>query len=184
MDQVRTGDQEALGTLFRRYARMVRSVACRILRDTAEADDLVQEVFLFVFHKASLFDPALGSVRSWLIQVAWHRAIDRRRYLTSRHFYTSVEIADDLLTSGPAPGLLKLYEESMEGALGRDALRRIDESLSEDQRRVIHLYFFEGNTVGEIAALLGQTAGNIRNHYYRALEKMRRAVFPSKPQKR
>lgn len=184
LERIVLGDKEALGTLFRRYARMVRTVGRRILRDTSEADDLVQEVFFFVFRKAALFDPALGSVRSWLVQVTWHRAIDRRRYLTARHFYTSLELEDDLLRSDAARGPLKFYEESMEGSLGRETLRRIDESLSEDQRRVIRLYFFEGNTVGEIAALLGQTPGNVRNHYYRALEKMRREIFPVKPGKR
>lgn len=184
LDQVRNGVREALGALFRRYARVVRTVAHRILRDASEADDLVQEVFLFVFGKAALFDPARGTVRSWLVQVTWHRAIDRRRYLASRHFYTSLELNDDLLESETARGLLNFYEESMEGSLGRETLRRIDESLSEDQRRVIRLYFFEGRTIGEIAALLGQTPGNIRNHYYRALEKMRREIFPAKLRKK
>ena len=184
LKQVRAGDKEALGTLFRRYAPMVRTVARRILCDPSEADDLVQDVFLFVFRKASLFDPALGSVRSWLVQVTWHRAIDRRRYLAARHFYASVELEEDLLESDAGQGLLRFYEDSMEGSLGRETLRRIDESLSEDQRRVIRLYFFEGHTVGEIATLLGQTPGNVRNHYYRALEKMRREIFPAQLHKR
>lgn len=184
MEQVRNGAKEALGALFRRYARAVRNIACRILRDEAEADDLVQEVFLFIFRKAALFDPARGSVGSWLVQVAWHRSIDRRRYLAARNFYTSLELEDDLLESGNSRRRPVFYEESMEGSLGRDTLRRIDESLTEDQRRVIHLCFFEGHTVGEIAALLGQTPGNVRNHYYRALEKMRREIFPAKLRKK
>lgn len=182
--QVRAGDKEALGTLFRRYARMVRAVARRILHDASEADDLVQEVFLFVFRKAALFDPTRGSVRSWLVQVTWHRAIDRRRFLAARHFYTSLELEDDLLEAKKAQGLLTFYEESMEGSLGRETLRRIEEALSEDQRRVIGLYFFEGYTIGEIAALLGQTPGNVRNHYYRALERMRREIFPARLRKK
>lgn len=184
LTRVQEGDRESLAVLFRRYARMVRTVARRILCDASEADDLVQDVFLFVFRKASLFDPALGSVRSWLIQVTWHRAIDRRRYLAARHFYTSVELEEDLLESDAGHGVLRFYEDSIEGALGRETLRRIDESLSEDQRRVIRLYFFEGQTVGEIATLLGQTPGNVRNHYYRALEKMRREIFPAQLCKR
>jgi len=88
MEQVRQGSREALVPLFRRYAHAVRSLACRILRSDAETDDLVQEVFLFVFRKAALFDPALGTARSWIVQVTYHRAIDRRRYLTSRRYYT------------------------------------------------------------------------------------------------
>jgi RNA polymerase sigma-70 factor (ECF subfamily) len=59
--QVQEGDSAALGILFRRYARMVRTVAQRILRDASEADDLLQEVFLFAFRKAALFNSARGS---------------------------------------------------------------------------------------------------------------------------
>ena len=65
----RRGDREALAILFRRYATMVRALAERILRDPAEAQDLVQEVFLFVLRKASLFDPSRGPARSWLGQM-------------------------------------------------------------------------------------------------------------------
>ena len=65
-----------------------RGVAFRILRDASEADDLLQEVFLFVHRKANIFDPSKASVRSWIVQMTYQRAIDRRRYLQSRHFYT------------------------------------------------------------------------------------------------
>src|SRR5258708_4793637 len=61
LEQVRDGAKEALALLFRRHARAVRNVAYRILRNEAEADDLVQEVFLFLFRKAALFDSAQGN---------------------------------------------------------------------------------------------------------------------------
>ena len=82
-ERLRDGDHGALALLFRRYARMVRGVAYRILRDAAEADDLLQEVFLFLFRKWALFDASRGSARSWIVQVTYHRAIDRRRHLLS-----------------------------------------------------------------------------------------------------
>lgn len=171
------GDREALGLLFRRYARLVRTVAMRILRDTGEADDLLQEVFLFVFRRAALFDPQRCSARSWLIQVAYHRAIDRRRHLVARHFYTNLELDDAIAGSEEPQAEAVLYERTMEGALGKATLRRIGESLSADQHCVLRLYFVEGHTLAEIAALIGQTPANVRNHYYRALEKMRALVF-------
>jgi RNA polymerase sigma-70 factor (ECF subfamily) len=110
--------------------------------------------------------------------VTYHRAIDRRRYLASRHFYTSVELDDSVL--GGREDAAMLLENSIEGTVGKETLRRINESLSDDQSRVIRLYFFEGYTLEEIAVDLGQALGNIRNHYYRALEKMRRHIFASK----
>jgi RNA polymerase sigma-70 factor, ECF subfamily len=178
------GDREALALLFRRYARMVRTVAQRILRDPGEAEDLLQEVFLFVFRRAALFDPGRGSARSWLVQVTYHRAFDRRRHLTARHFYTNLELEEAVLGGEEPRAGTSSYEQTLEGALGREALGRIEEALSEDQRRVLRLCFVEGYTLSEIAALLGQTPGNVRNHYYRALEKMRAQVFPAKLQEK
>ena len=77
--QVCGGSREALAILFRRYARLVHTVANRILRDSAEADDLLQEVFLFIHRKGGAFDASKSSARSWIVQMAYHRAIDRRR---------------------------------------------------------------------------------------------------------
>lgn len=179
---IAASDRQALSLLFRRYASMVRVLGERILRDAAEAEDLVQEVFLFVHRKAGLFDPRLSSARSWLIQVTYHRAFDRRRYLSSRRFYSNLTMEEAILqTDGPASPTT-WYDDSIEAALGRDVLGRIEESLSEIQHRVLRLYFFEGYTVPEIAGMLGQSEGNVRNHYYRALEKMRREIFAPKLQ--
>lgn len=177
LERVSRADREALGLLFRRHARMVRVLAERILRDAGEAEDLVQEIFLFVFRRAALFDQGKGSARSWLVQVTYHRAIDRRRQLVSRHFYSCIELEEAILRSEEPADLTTSYDDTIDAALGRDALCRIDRALSDIQRRVLHLYFYEGRTVKEIATILGQSAGNVRNHYYRALEKIRREVF-------
>jgi hypothetical protein len=64
------GDREALAELFRNYAKSIRSIGVRILRDGMEADDLVQEVFLYLYRKSSLFDCSKGSARSWIFQIA------------------------------------------------------------------------------------------------------------------
>jgi RNA polymerase sigma-70 factor (ECF subfamily) len=180
LDRLRAGDREALAILFRRFARLVRTVACRILRDESEADDLLQEVFLFIFRKAALFDASQGSARSWIVQVTYHRAIDRRRYLISRHFYTSLELGDPAIRRAELGAEIAFYERSMEGVLGKEKLKKIDECLSEDQRKTIQLYFFEGYTLEEIAGRIGQSLGNVRNHYYRGLERMRQIVFSAK----
>lgn len=179
-EQLGEGNQEALVILFRRYARMVRAIAYRILRDAAEADDLVQEVFLFVFRKWALFDATRGCARSWIVQVTYHRALDRRRHLVSRHFYRSVELEDQVMAATDLRLEVAFYEQSIEGVLGKGILKKIDSMLSEDQRKTIQLYFFEGYTLEEIAALIGQTVGNTRNHYYRGLDKIRKQIFPAK----
>jgi RNA polymerase sigma-70 factor, ECF subfamily len=179
IEQLREGSHGALALLFRRYARMIRSVADRIVRDSAEAEDLVQEVFLFIFRKVELFDPAKGSARSWIVQVTYHRAIDRRRHLTSRHFYRSAEL-DETFHAIDEPWMeTAFFERSIEGSLGTEMLSKIREALSIDQGRTIQLYFFDGYSFEEIAELTGQTVGNARNHYYRGLEKIRSLVFAS-----
>ena len=180
--QIHEGNHGALALLFRRYARMVHTVASRIVRDAAEADDLVQEVFLFVFRRCALFDAARGSARSWIVQVTYHRAIDRRRHLASRHFYRNAELDETLLPVDEPWTETAFYERSVEGSLGTEMLGKIEEALSSDQRRTIQLYFFDGYAFEEIAHHLGQTVGNVRNHYYRGLERIRKLVFASQLQ--
>ena len=176
-EKIREGDHGALALLFRRYARMVQAVSYRILRDAAEAEDLLQEVFLFIFRKWALFDASRGSARSWIVQVTYHRAIDRRRHLASRNFYVSAELDESLLSMDGPIADSAFYERSIEGSLGTEMLTKIAEALSIDQRRTIQLYFFEGYTFEEIAEHTKQMVGNVRNHYYRGLEKIRKLVF-------
>lgn len=176
-EQLCEGNHGALALLFRRYARLVHTVAYRILCDEAEAEDLLQEVFLFIFRKWALFDAARGSARSWIVQVTYHRAIDRRRHLASRRFYANADLDETLLSIDGPMADTTFYERSIEGSLGTEMLGKITETLSIDQRRTIQLYFFEGYTFDEIAELTKQLVGNVRNHYYRGLEKIRKLVF-------
>jgi RNA polymerase sigma-70 factor (ECF subfamily) len=180
MEGICAGDREALAQLFRRYARLVRTVASRILRDMSEADDLLQEIFLFINRKCEMFDSSKGSARSWIVQITYHRAIDRRRYLSSRHFYMQLDIDGPAMEVPDPRADILPYDQSMEGVLGRSALERIEKSLSEDQWTTMQLYFFQGFTVDEIAEHLGQSAGNVRNHYYRGLEKVRKQMLSMK----
>jgi RNA polymerase sigma-70 factor (ECF subfamily) len=179
MVRICDGSREALGILFRRYARLVRAVAMRILRDDSEADDLLQDVFLFVHRNCSVFDSSRSALRSWIVQMTYHRAIDRRRYLNSRHFYTRVDL-------GGIAESLDSRLESREGrtdlnlVVGNATVAGLLDSLTEDQRNTLSLHFFDGYTFAEIAAKLDQSVGNIRNHYYRGLEKLRKQVFSEK----
>jgi RNA polymerase sigma-70 factor (ECF subfamily) len=178
LERVGHHEREALAILFRRYARLVRSVAFRILRNESEADDLLQEVFLYIFRKAGQFDGTKGWARSWIVQVTYHRAIDRRRHLASRHFYDALAL--DTPDAAQLGREVAFYEQSLEGRLGKTVLALIEDSLSLDQRETLRLYFFEGCTLEEIAQTMGQSPGNVRNHHYRALEKIRKLLFARK----
>jgi RNA polymerase sigma-70 factor (ECF subfamily) len=178
LEQVADGDKEALALLFRRYSRNVRNVAFRILRNEAEADDLVQEVFLFIFRKAVLYKASAGAARSWIFRVTYHRGFDRRRYLNSRHFYTNQEIVDAASWMADPKEGIPFHERSMEGVLGQALMKRFNRRLSPEQRETIQLYFFEGYALTEIAQLTGRSLGNVRQHYYRGLQQMRKFVLP------
>ena len=167
------GSKDALGLLFRRHARAVFNVAWRILRDEFEADDLRQEVFIYLSERSQHFDAQKGSGASWIMQVTYHRAIDRRRYLDFRQHYSAEEFDEQRMpttAAQPSP-------EALDGKAIRDQMA---DQLTEDQHQTLELHFFEGYSLREIAEKNGQTVGNVRHHYYRALERLRTHLFPPK----
>ena len=173
LEAVGDGSKEALGVLFRLHGRVVFTVAWRILRDQSEADDLRQDVFLYIFERARLYDPRKATALSWIIQVTYHRAIDRRRYLSFRQHY-KLEALDEQ-TVGPSA------QKSLTDQLdGRVILDRLTGQLSSDQQQTLELHFFEGYSFREIAEKTSQPVGNVRHHYYRALERLRSNLFPQK----
>jgi RNA polymerase sigma-70 factor (ECF subfamily) len=179
LGQVCDGSREALATLFRRYARLVRTVAMRILRDDSEADDLLQDVFLFVHRNCSVFDSSKSAVRSWIVQMTYHRAIDRRRYLNSRHFYTRLDL-EGIADLSVSRSENRENEALLAHLVANTTVQGLLDTLTEDQRNTLSLHFFEGYTFDEIAEKLDQSLGNIRNHYYRGLDRLRKQMFPGK----
>ena len=170
---VNGGSKQAVGVLFRRHGRAVLRVAWKILREESEAADVRQDVFLYIFERARLFDPSKGSGSSWIMQVAYHRAIDRRRYLTNRQHYVAPVFDEQQSSIGAAP-------PSTDAIDGRAILDRLLETLSGEQRETLELHLFEGYSLREIAERSGQSLGNVRHHYYRALDRLRTHFFPRK----
>jgi RNA polymerase sigma-70 factor (ECF subfamily) len=179
MERLRVHDSHALDALFRRYARLVMGIAFRALRDRGEAEDTVQETFLYLFQKASLFDAEKGTAKGWIVQVAFHRALDKRSYLARRGFYIGTDInpADDTLA-----GNVDLDRE-VGARVSRAKLEEAFAELPHAQRSVLELFFFEGMNMREIAASLGITLGSVRHHYYRGLERLRATAFIRKMRK-
>lgn len=173
--RIQAGDRDALGLLFRCYAHSIRNIGQRILRDKTEAEDLVQEVFLYIHRKSSLFDSSKGSARSWVVQIAYTQALLRRRRLKSQGFYLS-GIPDNPDECGLAKNRGADYDHTLEGLFGRIGWKKVVTDLTRDQRETFRLHFFEGYTFAEIAEKLGQPYGNVRNHHYRGLEKLRKIL--------
>jgi RNA polymerase sigma-70 factor (ECF subfamily) len=177
MARICEGDKEAIGSLFRRHARVVRGIAHKVLRDSFEADDLLQDVFIQIHYLCKTFDSFKGSARFWILQLTYRRAISRRRYLTSRHFYTRLGL-DDIEVPQARTGMrVGRLEKSTNEGLARADLEKLFETLSDDQQQTLRLHFIEGYTLDEIAEKLGQSKGNVRHHSFRGLEKLRRKIF-------
>jgi RNA polymerase sigma-70 factor, ECF subfamily len=170
---VGNGSKEALGILFRLHGRVVFNVAMRILRDESEADDLRQEAFLYIFERAKHYDSRKSTAVSWIVQITYHRAIDRRRYLSFRQHY-KLEVLDEQ-TVGPT--VQEVLTHQLDGKVILDRLRG---QLTSDQQQTLELHFFEGYSFREIAERTHQPVGNVRHHYYRALDRLRSNLFPQK----
>jgi RNA polymerase sigma-70 factor (ECF subfamily) len=180
MAQICEGGREALAVLFRRYAGLVRGVAYRVLRDASEADDLLQDVFVLIYRLCKTFDSSRSPAKFWILQMAHRRAISRRRYLTSRHFYTRLDLDDTASELADPEASVSHLEDSIDARLGNGDLQGMFEALSENQRQTLRLFFIDGYTLDEIAARLGQSRGNVKHHYFRGLNRLRKEFFGGK----
>ena len=171
MASVQARDSNALDLLFTRYSRLIFGIALRILQNRSEAEEVVQEAFLYVYQKAILFDPAKGSAKGWLVQIAFSRGRDRRAHLLRRGFYagTDIDSVDDTLL-----GQVDI-EREVGVRLDFTHLQSAFEDLTEMQRRTLELFYFEGLELREISERLHEPFGNVRHHFYRGLERLRKS---------
>src|SRR5256712_13948505 len=121
--QMATGDREAFGRFYDRYAPVVFPLILRIVRERADASDVLQEVFWEAWRSAGAYDPARGSPEAWMVTRARTRAIDRIR-ATRRRSETFVAPLDDALAAAPGDSGPDAAERPVEGRTGRDAPRQ------------------------------------------------------------
>jgi RNA polymerase sigma-70 factor, ECF subfamily len=159
------GHGDAVAVLYQRYRRLVFGVAYRVLHDRGEAEDIVQNVFVDLYKTSLRFDPARGTAKIWILQFAYSRSFRRKRQLSCRHFYSTVEIseAEDTLPVAASPADTVEASYAVSAALA---------TLGEPQRQVVQLAS-EGHTLRDIAERTGETLANVRHHYYRGLTKLR-----------
>ena len=172
MDRLARGDLGALDRLYEQYGAMAFSIAYRITGDRSAAEDVVQDAFLGAWRNAGRYADARGSVRTWLLSIVHHRAIDaiRRRRPT-------VELPDpeavlpDTLTLPDAWGdvVLRLDREAVRGAMT---------SISAVQREAIELAYFGGLTQTEIAERTGVPLGTVKGRLRLGLQGLRSALLP------
>jgi RNA polymerase sigma-70 factor, ECF subfamily len=159
-------NENAMEDLFRRYSGAVYSVALRVLHDSGQAEDVLQEVFLQLWRDPTVFVEQRGSLGGWLVVVARNRAIDlfRRRKPTD-----SVE--DVVLASS-----VNVAEEA-ERNTTMQKVRQVIAGLPQEQRSTLELAYFEGLSHTEIASRTGDPLGTVKTRIRQALISLRKA-FP------
>ena len=163
LSRVALGDRNAFETVYRQASGRVFAICLRVLGDRAEAEDVVQEVFTTVWHKAAQFDAARASAITWLGMIARNRAIDRLRAAPSVASLAPIELADDVADHAPTPAAAA--ERTAEGA----RLERCLSQLDGRRRSLIRVAFFEGATYEELAARVGSPLGSVKSWIRRGL---------------
>lgn len=169
-------DQAAFATLYDRFSRPLFSLALRILNDRREAEDVVQEVFLSLWEKASVFAQERGSAFSWAVTLTRNRAIDRVRLRRRRAELLAASSAAELGGSFAGPDADSADSLCFKEEAG--AVRAAVAELPADQQRALQLAFFSGLTQQEIAEQLHEPLGTIKARIRRGLIKLRSALSP------
>jgi RNA polymerase sigma-70 factor (ECF subfamily) len=165
------GDHDALADLYDRHARLLYSLALRIVRLQADAEDVLQEVFAQVWRQASRYDTNRGTVIGWLVTLTRSRALDRLRRGRARPQATDGEQrAREVPDTSPGIDLTLVSAE--QAAAVRAAL----EALPENQRVPLELAYYEGLSQSEIAVKLDTPLGTIKTRMRQALLRLREAV--------
>ena len=161
---VQRGDEQAMASLFDRYSKVVYSVALRVLRDPASAEDVLQEIFMQIWRSPDGFIATRGSLGGWLAVVSRNRSIDalRRKRPT--------ESVDEIALSSPG----NLADEAERNIMIERA-REVIVQLPTEQRKTLEMAFFDGLTHSEIAEMTGDPLGTVKTRIRSALLTLRKA---------
>ena len=169
MAMLQERDPVALEYLYDRHSAIVKSLGMKVVHNEAEAEDLLQEIFMEIWNRAAGYDPAKGKPLGWIVTLARRRAIDRLRKCQSHcraedHLKLEVEQHPDAWTTDP--------DEDFAMADIRQMLNNLLRTLPEAQRQAIDLAFYKGMSQREIAAHTGIPLGTIKTRLELGLKKL------------
>jgi RNA polymerase sigma-70 factor (ECF subfamily) len=156
LSRIAAGDEGALARLYQESGKLVHGLALRILRNPADAEEVVLDVFIQVWRTAARFDPCRGSAMTWLVMMTRSRALDRlrSRELRSRREEPLGELATDPRAAAP---------EEMTAREERRRVRAALAAIPPEQRELVELAFFSGFSHREVAARMGQPLGTVKS---------------------
>jgi RNA polymerase sigma-70 factor (ECF subfamily) len=168
------GDEDAFRGLFRRYAPNALALARRVARQPFLAEEIVQEAFLAVWRNPAGYDRGRGSVKSWLMAVVHHRAVDAvRREESQRRRADDAQAADAV----PLQDIADAVAEEVDLPGERRAVRTALEGLPDEQRQVIELMYFGGLSQTAIAVRLDLPLGTVKSRTLLGMRRLRRALM-------
>jgi RNA polymerase sigma-70 factor, ECF subfamily len=165
MRRLVSGDEDAIRTLYGRFARPVFGMGLRILGSRAASEELTQDVFLAAWRKAERYDAARGRLSTWLMTIAHNLAVDRLRREAGR-----VPTATDGLDEVAQVGV-----SDEDALIDREDVRRVMEDLTTGERRLLNLAYFQGWTAREISEADGIPLGTVKTRLRATLIKLRKA---------
>ena len=168
--RVGAGDERAFRELFGRYAPVAHALAFRLVRQAQVAEEIVQEAFLAVWRTPERFDPARGSVRSWLMGTVHHRAVDAvRREQAQRRRADQAAALVPRIAEDPTDDVLSAIDLPRERHLVQKALA----GLPDEQRDVIQRMYFDGMSQSQIAERTGLPLGTVKSRTLLAMRRLR-----------
>lgn len=165
--QIADRDPRGVELLYDRYGGIAFALAYRLLGERGSAEDVVQEAFLNVWRQATTYDTRRGTVRTWLLTIVHHRAIDQMRSVRSKMGADTV--IDDAM---PLPAKEDTWTEVVQG-LEHERVRQAMATLPPEQRQVVDLAYYGGFTHSEIAQRVGIPLGTVKGRMRLALDKLR-----------
>lgn len=167
-------DARALETLYDRYGVLTYSLALRVLGDPHDAEEVVQESFVNVWRAAKTYRSDRSSVRSWLLSIVHHRAIDKLRRRQSR--IQPVALDDEMTI----PDQADVWQEVAQRLTGDD-IRRALGALPPEQRETLELAYFKGYTHSQIAQLMEVPLGTVKGRMRMGLHKLKSLLESTQP---
>lgn len=164
-DRLAKGDKQALAEIYTAHGSVVFAVSLRLLRDRAEAEELVQETFLEAWRRAAQYQPERANVAAWLVTIAKSRAIDRLRSRSTAQRTLDVERREQSFGE-------RAPDEAIDGARTRAVVREKVAQLPAEQRALLELAWDEGLSQSEIAAKTGLPLGTVKTRTRTALLKL------------
>jgi RNA polymerase sigma-70 factor (ECF subfamily) len=161
---VQRGDEQAMASLFDRYSKVVYSVALRVLRDPASAEDVLQEIFMQIWRNPESFIATRGSLGGWLAVVSRNRSIDALRRKKPSDSIDDVALASNF-------NLAEEAERNIMIEMAKSAIHL----LPAEQRKTLEMAFFDGLTHSEIAEMTGDPLGTVKTRIRSALLTLRKA---------